>query len=108
MPRAWKVPALLFYAGSDVSYWSAYVDGESVERHWSEQDLEAEAAQAISEGELFKHPLLRIVLFGETSDEPTYRYLLSLRDWARLHRPNHPCLHPLRPMDPLTDDCEDF
>lgn len=101
----WKTPCMIFTVGQN---YTGVVNGEPLRRTWTEEDLEAEAAEFTAQGELFNHPLLRIVLFGELTDEATYRYRLAMKDWARLHRPNHPCLRPAVPMDPNTLEATDF
>jgi hypothetical protein len=41
-------------------------------------------------------------LWGEFITEERYQYLMSLRDWALVHDPEHPLCHPRRPIDVST------
>lgn len=88
--------------------YAGVVDGAPLLRTWTEAELEEEAIEFTSQGQLFQHPLLRIVLFGELTDEATYRHRMALKEWAALHKPGHPCLSPTKPMDPNTLEASDF
>ena len=105
VPRGWEVPALITLA--DGRY-TAIVDGKPVLGSWTEQQLETAAVDAATEGELFNHPFLRLCLFGRRCDEAIYEHRLATKAWAAQHAPNHPSVHPLRPMDPRTLDADDF
>jgi hypothetical protein len=103
--RGWQVPARIIE--QDGSF-TAEVNGEPLKVVWTRDELEASAVSDLVEGRLFAHPLLRIVLFGEATDEPTYRYRLAMKDWAETHDKDHPAANPTKPMDPRLMPAEDF
>ena len=105
VPKGWGVPARIVRVSGRFSAWC---DGKPVVGAWRPDDLERAAVEAMGDGELFAHPFLRISLFGTPTDRATYDHRLAMKDWATAHCPDHPCLHPLRPMDPRTLPAEDF
>ena len=105
VPRGWQVPASIRRVGDLIT---GDVDGEPLGKLWSEQMIEEEAAEAIVNGALFDHPLLRISLFGETCSETKYHHRAAIKVWAKEHAPWHPCLSPRRPIDPALLPAEDF
>lgn len=105
VPKGWAVPAHVTIANNVIQ---VTVNGSQVIDCWSVTDLPDLFVEAVAEGRLFEHPLFRIVLFGEPCDETEYRYRLSLRDWAVNNAPDHPCLHPERPIDLRTLPATDF
>lgn len=102
---AWQVGAQIIER--DGTY-TATVNGTPLAVWWTEEELEAAAVRALSRGELFEHPLLRIVLFGSPTDEATYQHRLATKAWAEKHNPAHPAANPTKPMDPLLLPAEDF
>jgi hypothetical protein len=44
----------------------------------------------------------RIHAYGRAIGAAEYDQLLSLKRWAAAHDPDHPCLHPLQAVDPMT------
>lgn len=80
----WKVPARIV---RDADGWLAEVDGETSSAH-------PDPAYAPGVASLWAN--------GLKIDEATFNYLTALREWARLHDPAHPSLHPYRPIDRLT------
>lgn len=93
----WKVPALLEIREGWIV---VTTDGVVEAERWRADDLSIEFAQGMMGGNLGKHPLLRIMLWGEPCDEDTYQYRSRLRDWARIHQPTHPSVAPLIRMHP--------
>lgn len=84
---AWQVPCKIEREGGDgVCQWRAVIDG--AEGHWETDPVSAGVD--------------RIWGYGVMIDEPKYRYLLELKDWCRQYDPDHPCLHPNRPIDRTT------
>lgn len=83
------------------------INGAQVTDVWQIDELDDQFADATAAGELFDHPLFRVILFGEPCDETDYRHRLALKEWAEQHAPWHPCLHPNQPIDqrllPATD-----
>ena len=53
----------------------------------------------IGDFDITQHHLGKVTLFGERCDETMYRYRLALKDWAINSCPDHPCLHPDKPVD---------
>jgi hypothetical protein len=79
---AWAVPCLI--ARTDEGDWYAEVDGCTHHPH---------ADPAYAEG------VSDIWTYGEIIDQPTYTWLLAMKDHAAAHDPDHPCLHPRRAID---------
>jgi hypothetical protein len=66
--------------------WQAEIDGELL--GWPSEDwIHAEG-------------LDRIWPTAQRITEADYSFALALKAWAQRHQPNHPCLHPTRPIDP--------
>lgn len=95
VPGGWKVPVEITTVQCG---WGLVLDGTGHPLEWSAEDVLLAYAQGMLTGELFNHPMLRVVLFGEPIPEHAYLHRLALKDWARLHAPDHPCLHPERRM----------
>jgi hypothetical protein len=84
--KGWAVPAQLGPYAHDMA---VTLDGKYLGR-WSPDELR---------GLPDTHPAQRIHLYGERIDESEYRYLNALREFARAHKPGHPCLSPDKPID---------
>lgn len=102
-PRCWKVPARI---GLENGLYTAEIDGEAIDGSWSEDDIEWQLFEWLTHAG--SYPFFHLVLFGRPSTGAEFKWLLALKDWAAIHNPNHPCLHPLRSMDPLTLKADDF
>ena len=85
--KGWKVPAWIFQAGDALV---AIVDGEQQIGRWRADD-EAPMSDIT--------PLMRVHLYGEQIDQAEWDYLNALREFCRIHKPDHPCCHPGRPID---------
>lgn len=105
VPKGWPVGARIVLA--DGRY-SATVDDLPVPGSWTEEELEAEAAEWLSRGQLFDHPFLRVSLFGTPCTETDYQHRLALKAWAKQHRPTHPAANPEKPIDPRLLPADDF
>ena len=55
--------------------------------------------EAHIEGEAFRHPLLRLLLFGVPIEAPEYNHMLATAAWARSNARSHPAANPDRPID---------
>lgn len=108
VPKGWPVPVLIRRLDEIGHPFTAEIDGVPLPNAWTRERLETEAAESISRGELFEHPFLRIVLFGQPCTETEYRHRLALKTWATAHAPWHPCLNPMRPIDQRLLPAEDF
>lgn len=108
VPKGWAVPVFIRQLDEPGHPFVAEIDGVPLPSAWTSERLEAEAAESLSRGELFEHPMLRIVLFGRPCTEKEYRYRLALKEWATAHAPWHPCLTPTRPIDQRLLPAEDF
>lgn len=95
VPGGWKVPVEITTVQCG---WGLVVDGTGHPLEWSAEDVLLAYAQGLLTGELFNHPMLRVVLFGEAIPEHQYLHRLAMKDWARTHEPEHPCLHPEHAM----------
>lgn len=96
VPNGWQVGARISISHDCVH---VTLDGIELPQYWRLADLSDHASNAIADGTLFEHPLFRTILFGHRTDETTYRHRLATKKWAQAHRPDHPCLVPLIPMD---------
>lgn len=105
IPKGWAVPVHVTIENDVIQ---VTVNGAQVIENWSRADLPDLFTDAIADGRLFEHPLFRIILFGEPCDETEYRHRLNLRAWAMENAPDHPCLHPERPIDIRTLPATDF
>jgi hypothetical protein len=85
--KGWKVPAKLDML-HDV--WTAMVDGSPALGFWTLEEFRDLPDTNLAQ---------RVHLYGEPITQSEYDYLLALRDYARAHRPDHPCLHPHKPID---------
>lgn len=81
----WKVPARI--ARDADGAWVAEVNGETCAAH---------------PDPAYAHGVASIWANGLKIDEATYNYLSATREWARLHDPAHPALHPDTPINRLT------
>ena len=54
---------------------------------------------AVMIGEAFANPLIRVIWFGTLIEQPEYQQMLDLIAWAREHQPDHPILHPDKPIN---------
>jgi hypothetical protein len=79
----WRVPARIVRDAED--RWHAEVDGEA-------HAADADPAQAVMVATLW-HVGIKI-------DEQTYDWLLAMKAHALAREPDHPCLHPRKPIDP--------
>lgn len=61
-------------------------------------DFEDAIVECVTDGDAFQHPLIRIAWFGESIDAKAHADMLELLAWAREHAPEHPVLHPTRPI----------
>lgn len=52
----------------------------------------------VMDGTAFDSPLVRVLWFGEPIDEAEYRHMLAMLIWAQEHHPDHPMLHPDKPI----------
>jgi hypothetical protein len=82
----WRVPCRILRT-DDRLYWFSVIDGFEHEPH---------ASPWIAEGVSMIHT------YGEKITQRQYDWLLSIKDWATVHEPDHPSLWPQRRMDPLT------
>lgn len=105
VPKGWAVPV---HVTTENDVIQVTVNGSQVIESWFAPDLPDLAVEATMEGRLFEHPLFRIILFGEPCSETEYRHRLNLRAWAVDNAPDHPCLHPERPIDIRTLPATDF
>lgn len=53
----------------------------------------------VSDGDAFRHPLLRVAWFGTLITEAEYRHLLAMSNWAQMHAPDHPAANPGKRID---------
>jgi hypothetical protein len=53
---------------------------------------------SVMAGEAFNSNLLRVIWFGTPITEAEYRQLMHVLTWAREHQPDHPMLHPDKPI----------
>jgi hypothetical protein len=80
--NGWRVPARILFDGEN---WIAEIDGELCDPH-------SDPAYA---------PMLSAVWHGgHKIPQRDYDWLVGLKAWARANDPDHPCLHPRRPIDP--------
>jgi hypothetical protein len=80
--RGWPVPAAIHCQDG---LWWADIDGRAYPRH-------ADPAHAAGVDRIW-HGGLRVA-------EHEHRFLIALKEWAQTHQPDHPCLHPLKPINP--------
>lgn len=95
VPGGWKVAVEITAVRNG---WGLIVDGDHHPLTWNREDVLLAYAEGMLTGELFNHPMLRVVLFGTLVDEAAYLQRLALKEWARRHEPRHPCLYPDRPI----------
>lgn len=53
----------------------------------------------VAAGGAFRHPLLRVLWFGEAITGSEYRHMLRTSEWARRSAPDHPAANPHKPID---------
>lgn len=87
----WKVAARLSLSGGK---WVAIVDGEIDPTQPTPEQLLTMDATA--------HAIGRIMLYGQECSEAEYLRRLAMKNWARDHAPNHPCLNPYAPINSFT------
>jgi hypothetical protein len=80
---AWRAPCRIIY--NDDGRWQAEIDGEL-------QEPDADPALA--------HMVSAIWHGGIKVDAATYQWMLAVKAHAALHDPDHPALHPRKPIDP--------
>jgi len=83
--RGWKVPCMICQHVS--GEWFAIVDGLA-------HDSDPDPATAPWVADVWAN--------GEFITAREYEWLRNVRTWAEQHHPEHPALHPLRPIDPMT------
>lgn len=54
---------------------------------------------AVMIGEAFNNPLIRVIWFGVPISADEHSAMLDLIVWARQMQPDHPILHPNKPID---------
>jgi hypothetical protein len=45
--------------------------------------------------------IVRIHEWGEKISDRQFDYLIGIKAWARMNSPDHPCLSPWKPIDPM-------
>lgn len=79
--NGWAVPCSIDFE-EQTEFWTATIDGEA-RRH-------IDPVQA---------GVFRIWIYGKQIEAWRYADLLALKSWAQQHDPDHPCLHPRKPID---------
>lgn len=79
----WQVPCRILHENGQ---WQAEIDGELREAH--PQPEHADGLAAIWHGAMIV-------------TESEYRWAVATREHARAHEPDHPSLHPFRPIEPM-------
>ena len=72
--------------------------GRSAVFEIARQDFEDAIVECVTDGDAFQHPLIRIAWFGENIDADEHARMVGVIEWAREHRPDHPVLHPTKPI----------
>ena len=103
VPKGWPVPARILLADH---VFRVIIDG-TLDPLTYTPDQFGELLIDWLTGES-SHPFVRLHLYGRAADEADYLWRLALKDWAALHAPDHPCLHPLTRMDPRIHVMEHF
>lgn len=71
---------------------------ESLRVGITRQSFEDMLVDAVMNGTAFENNLVRVLWFGESIDKAEYDHMLSVLAWARENHPEHPMLHPDRPI----------
>ena len=95
-PRGWLVPARI-----DMLHgiYTATVDGSPALGFWTLEEF-----RDLPDTNLVQ----RVHLYGRPIDQSEYDYLNALREFCRIHKPDHPCCHPGRPIDIRLQPVEEF
>ena len=101
--RGWAVPCQVI---ADAGRFMCILNGEPLTGAWSEDELSAFWADYLTAESV--HPLVQIQLHGVTCDKATYDHRLAMKAWAERNQPDHPCLHPIRPIDPNKMPADEF
>lgn len=80
---AWRVPAEIRH---EAGLWCAIIDGVAGNSH-------TDPAHAKDVDTIWTS--------GLRLPEVEFRYLEQVRDWAKANDPDHPALHPFKPIDPM-------
>lgn len=100
---AWEVPASISLTDGIYRF---VIDGEEIPGEFQPQDLEVLVVgwlMAEASG-----PIARLLMWGRPTDELTYRHRLAVKSWAQQWEPDHPCLHPNRPISEGTIPITEF
>lgn len=82
--KGWKVPCRII---QEDFLWFAEVDG-------------SRARYTVADP--FDCPqIVHIHEWGEKVSDRHYGYLIGIKEWAKRHDPDHPCLNPWTSMDPM-------
>lgn len=79
--------------------WLATVNGVPQSHSYSPEEVEAAVMVCLLDGQLSSHPFVKILAFGKKADQATYDRMIRRIEWAKIYAPDHPCLHPDRPVD---------
>ena len=105
VPKGWETPAWVQCEGGLLRI---QTDGVWHPDVWTVAELPDLMVAATVAGDLFSHPVFRILLFGRVCTEAEFMQRSSLKDWAAQHHPDHPCLHPTQPIDRSKLPAESF
>jgi hypothetical protein len=95
VPDGPKVPAEIQFDG----FRYAVITNGTLDGEWTPNQAANVWGDTAMDGTAFKHPLLRIVLFGKLVDAATFEHHTALREWAERNAPDHWTLWPYRPID---------
>lgn len=93
VPKGWGVPCQIIETDGR---FSAVVDGEPLLGAWTADEIRDFWADFLFAKAT--HPMVQLQAHGMPCDRATYDQRIAMKVWARTHNPDHPCLHPMRPM----------
>ena len=99
----WAVPCEIRRSGN---LFVIEIDGVQQAGIWTMLAIEVVLRDWLTLGT--SHPVASLLMYGMPTDEVTYRYRTALREWAREHKPDHPSLHPEKPIDPRLIPADEF
>lgn len=79
--------------------WWVTQNGERLSQPYPADAVGDIVDDSLVSGEAFKHPLLRLLLWGEPVTQAEYDYLVATAKWAMEHQPDHPMARPEQPVN---------
>jgi hypothetical protein len=93
--KGWAVPCRLDLKDG---LYSVEVDGEAIPGAWDSEQLGMLLENWVTAKDTA--PIVRVILWGQPCEEHVYAHRLAMKEWASQFSPDHPCLTPMKRMNP--------